>query len=114
MKELAIGETGIVDGKPVRCIEWDTLGRGCNGCAFSYDAFDCGSDRPCTATERKDKRSVKFIPVDSCTWTQDPDGIWHTSCGQAHEFTTGTPEENEHLYCPYCGNVLDVSRQPVV
>jgi len=51
---------------------------------------------------------------DSCTWTEDPDGIWHTSCGQAHEFNTGTPEENDHLYCPYCGNMLDVSRQPVI
>ena len=42
-----------------------------------------------------------------CTWTQDPDGIWHTSCGQAHEFNTGTPEENDHRYCPYCGKVLE-------
>ena len=114
MKELAIGEKGIVDGVLVRCVEWDTPEGGCNGCAFCYDSFDCGTDRPCTASERKDKRSVKFIPVDSCTWTQDADGIWYTSCGQAHEFTTGTPEENDHLYCPYCGKVLDVSRQPVV
>ena len=49
--------------------------------------------------------SCRIIPV--CRWTQDADGIWHTSCGQAHEFTTGTPEENDHLYCPYCGHVLD-------
>ena len=46
----------------------------------------------------------------SCRWTEDHGGIWHTSCGQAHEFTTGTPEENDHRYCPYCGKVLDVSR----
>ena len=47
-----------------------------------------------------------MINSDHCTWTQDADGIWQTSCGQAHEFTTGTPEENEHKYCPYCGKEL--------
>ena len=114
MKELSIGETGIVDGKPVKCIEWDTLEGGCNGCAFFNDPVECGTARPCAASERKDKKTVKFIPAETCTWTEDPDGIWYTSCGQAHEFTTGTPEENEHRYCPYCGNVLDVSRKAVV
>ena len=107
MKELAIGEKGIVDGVLVKCIEWDTLGVGCRGCAFYNDVSDCGIDRPCAASERKDKKTVKFIPVDSCTWTEDPDGIWYTSCGHAHEFTTGTPEENDHRYCPYCGKVLE-------
>ena len=110
MKELAIGEKGIVDGVLVKCIEWDTLGVGGRGCAFYNDVSDCGIDRPCAASERKDKKTVKFIPAETCTWTEDPDGIWHTSCGQAHEFTTGTPEENDHRYCPYCGKVLDVSR----
>ena len=42
-----------------------------------------------------------------CTWAQVAEGIWHTSCGQAHEFTIGTPEENKHRYCPYCGKVLE-------
>ena len=107
MKELAIGEKGIVDGVLVKCIEWDTLGVGCRGCAFYNDVSDCGIDRPCAASERKDKKTVKFIPAELCTWTEDPDGIWHTSCGQAHEFTTGTPEENDHRYCPYCGKVLE-------
>lgn len=108
MKELAIGETGLVDGVLVKCVEWDTkLGGGCNGCAFFNDPVECGTARPCTARERKDRKSVKFIQSDSCTWTEDPDGIWYTSCGQAHEFTTGTPEENQHRYCPYCGKVLE-------
>ena len=107
MRELAIGETGIVDGKSVKCIEWDTLEGGCNGCAFYKDSIECGVDRPCTASERKDKKTVKFIPAELCTWTEDPDGIWYTSCEHAHEFNTGTPEENQHRYCPYCGKVLE-------
>jgi len=107
MKELAIGETGLVDEKPVKCIEWNTLEGGCNGCAFYNGSTKCGTARPCTASERKDKRSVMFIPADSCPWTEDPDGIWYTSCEHAHEFNTGTPEENDHRYCPYCGKVLE-------
>lgn len=54
--------------------------------------------------EAREKQSM------NCTWTEDPDGIWYTSCEHAHEFNTGTPEENEHRYCPYCGKVLDISR----
>jgi hypothetical protein len=114
MKELAIGETGLVDGVLVKCVDWYTLEGGCSCCAFYNDALECVTDCPCTENKRKDKRSVMFIPVDSCPWTEDADGILHTSCGQAHEFNTGTPEENDHLYCPYCGKVLDVSRQPMV
>ena len=104
MKELAIGETGIVRGKVVKCVEFD----GCDKCVFG-NLGDPGCDPycECFSAVRTDKKSVMFIPADSCTWTEDADGIWHTSCGQAHEFTTGTPEENQHQYCPYCGKVLE-------
>jgi|LSQX01.3.fsa_nt_gb hypothetical protein len=107
MKELAIGEIGLVDGKPVKCIEWDTLEGGCRGCAFYAKECETSTTCPCTENKRKDKKNVMFVPVDSCTWTQVSDGIWHTSCGLAHVFTAGTPEENHHRYCPYCGKVLE-------
>lgn len=45
-----------------------------------------------------------------CTWTQDTDGIWKTSCGQAQEFTTGTREENGYKFCPYCGKEIQESK----
>lgn len=47
-----------------------------------------------------------------CAWTQDPDGIWYASCEHAHEFNTGTPEENDHRYCPYCGKALE-TKEPI-
>ena len=47
--------------------------------------------------------SSTYVP---CTWTQDDDGIYHTSCGQAQEFTTGTREENGYKFCPYCGKEI--------
>ena len=104
MKELAIGEKGIVDCVLVKCVMYDG---DCTPCAFAQRPC---SLRLCGGSFRKDGNSVMFTPVDSCTWTQVADGIWHTSCGQAHEFNTGTPEENDHQYCQYCGKVLDVSR----
>jgi len=61
MKELAIGETGLVDGVLVKCVEWGTLEGGCIGCAFYNGAFECGTDRPCTADKRKDKKDAMFI-----------------------------------------------------
>ena len=107
MKELAIGEIGLVDGVLVKCVEWSAQEEGCIGCAFYSNTGVCESDWACSEGRRKDKKNVKFIQSDSCRWTEDPDGIWYTSCEHAHEFTTGTPEENDHLYCPYCGHVLD-------
>lgn len=47
-----------------------------------------------------------------CTWTHAHDDwgdfdMWNTSCGQAHEFTSGNPEDNFHKFCPYCGGELE-------
>jgi hypothetical protein len=41
-----------------------------------------------------------------CQWTQDEDGNWDTACLEKHILTEGTPSENRHLYCPYCGRQL--------
>lgn len=43
----------------------------------------------------------------TCKWTEDSDGVWETECGQMHEFITGTPQDNSHRFCPYCGAVLE-------
>ena len=61
MKELAIGEIGLVDGVQVKCVEWDTLKGGCNGCAFYDRSTGCVTDCPCSEGRRKDKKNVKFI-----------------------------------------------------
>ena len=63
MKELAIGETGIVDGAMVKCVEWSAQEKGCRGCAFYKDSIGCGTDWACSEGRRKDKKSVKFIPA---------------------------------------------------
>ena len=173
MKELAIGEVGVVAGETVRCVGKET----CGDCFFwRHSVVVCNSIK-CTYFERQDGKSVMFIPCTNanpctwtqdangrmtqkekisaifeswlisedmskeevafvrqyqdrtedvefmahgfyagycmasstyvpCTWAQDADGIWYTSCGQAQEFTTGTREENGYKFCPYCGNEI--------
>lgn len=41
-----------------------------------------------------------------CTWTQQEEGEWETSCGNAFVFEDGTPAENDHKFCPCCGHPL--------
>ena len=43
-----------------------------------------------------------------CTWFQEVDGQWATSCGESFEFTDDGPNENRFSYCCYCGGALTV------
>lgn len=44
-----------------------------------------------------------------CSWREDFDGYWETSCGELHDFNEGTPADNSHRFCPYCGsNLIEV------
>lgn len=63
-----------------------------------YPRFE---DLPWRESER-----IHFSILSSCTWTEDEDGNWHTSCGQIHQFIDGAPESNRYAYCPYCGNKI--------
>lgn len=41
-----------------------------------------------------------------CVWREDADGIWYATCGALHVFTDGSPSQNSHQFCPYCGGRL--------
>ena len=47
---------------------------------------------------------------DVCEWKQHEKEIdvYFTECGQAHIFVDGNTEENNHVYCPYCGKKIKV------
>jgi rRNA maturation endonuclease Nob1 len=46
---------------------------------------------------------------DICRWTHDDyHGAWDTECDEKHVFIDGTPSENKHHFCPYCGGRLRV------
>jgi hypothetical protein len=46
-----------------------------------------------------------------CTWKDDDDGVWETSCGGAFVFTTDGPTENNMRFCPYCGKRLETAEE---
>jgi len=44
-----------------------------------------------------------------CLWTEKDhldDHYWVTECGHIFTFVTGSPWENEMVYCCFCGRVL--------
>jgi len=46
------------------------------------------------------------MEFESCFWTEDENGVWETSCGNAFQFETGGPIDNGFDFCPYCGLIL--------
>lgn len=48
---------------------------------------------------------------DVCEWKQHEREIdvYFTECGQAHIFVDGNPEENNHVFCPYCGKKIKIA-----
>jgi NMD protein affecting ribosome stability and mRNA decay len=45
-----------------------------------------------------------------CTWEEDDEGIWSSTCGQEWEFNVDTPEGNNFRFCPFCGHPLEQKR----
>jgi len=44
--------------------------------------------------------------AETCTWTEDEDGHWDTSCGDRYTFIEGGPGDNGQRFCGYCGKSL--------
>ena len=38
-------------------------------------------------------------------WNEEAD-CYHTSCENAHFFVDGSPKDNKHVFCPYCGRKI--------
>ena len=45
-----------------------------------------------------------------CEWIRDNDefDVYDTKCRNRHVFFEGSPEDNEYVYCPYCGKEIKV------
>ena len=37
--------------------------------------------------------------------------FYETSCGYPFELTAGTPEENNMMFCPYCGKIIHETKE---
>ncbi|WP_252178360.1 hypothetical protein [Endozoicomonas sp. 4G] len=62
-----------------------------------------------SAKDRRVARVIRGLLADreaTCTWTDDPEGIWHTDCGEAFEVHAGSPGQNGLRYCCFCGRKL--------
>jgi len=44
--------------------------------------------------------------AETCTWAEDEDGHWDTSCGDRYTFIDGGPTDNGLQFCGYCGKSL--------
>ena len=49
---------------------------------------------------------------DFCTWKENYDGFWETTCGHAFVFNDGSPKDNSMNYCCYCGKPLKEALTP--
>jgi hypothetical protein len=49
---------------------------------------------------------VKKHRLNACIWTADDDGNWGTECNNMFAFDDGDPDDNNFVFCPYCGKVL--------
>lgn len=45
-------------------------------------------------------------PRKTCTWRENQDGEWDSTCGRFTAIAEGTPHENEWAWCCYCGGRL--------
>jgi len=43
----------------------------------------------------------------ACTWTEDHNGVWHSACDGAWEFTVSGPSENGARFCHRCGKLIE-------
>lgn len=60
-------------------------------------------DRAAAIRERDEARkTLEETRQGICDWEQTEDGQWLTDCGNAFEFTEGSPIYNDFICCPYC------------
>jgi uncharacterized protein YbaR (Trm112 family) len=43
-----------------------------------------------------------------CEWHEDEESIYQTQCRRWFQFTEGDPQDNDFVYCPFCGQPLVV------
>lgn len=50
--------------------------------------------------EEKEEEFCEWEP-----WDEEAN-CYHTSCENAHFFVDGSPKDNKHVFCPYCGRKI--------
>lgn len=77
----------------------------------SSDDYELGQFNACEYAIEIVKQLAEEYNNDFCEWMQDDvgEGVYCTKCGQMHIFIDGSPEENDHEFCPYCGKKIKIA-----
>lgn len=85
--------------------------------ATTYNCVDFEYNRECGRNLGRARAAViaEFEALETqvqhpCIWKhesyKDEYDYWFTECGHQHIFNSGTAEENEFKFCPYCGKPI--------
>lgn len=66
----------------------------------------CPKNCPNREAEPSEVSSTALL---TCGWRETIDGFYESECGEAFEFTGGTPADNNFKFCPHCGKALLVN-----
>lgn len=85
---------------------------GCNWNGQHERCKDCGLRGECSHcnTEWFGGKDINVHSNEFCEWIRDNDefDVYDTKCRNRHVFFEGSPEDNEYVYCPYCGKEIKV------
>jgi hypothetical protein len=56
------------------------------------------------------RRGTMPFGDETCTWQEDENNAWETSCGNIFEFFNDGPKQNKFKFCPYCGRPISSRR----
>lgn len=85
---------------------------GCNFNGQHEKCKNCGLRGECSHcnTEWFGGKDINVRSNEFCEWIRDNDefDVYDTKCRNRHVFFEGSPEDNEYVYCPYCGKEIKV------
>lgn len=99
------------------CVACDRYHTALGTAAHAVNVYRIGNERVASefrlCAECESEFATKTRSPSKCCWEKDEDGIYHTACGDAFFFDTGTWAENGCVFCTYCGRKIEERPRPV-
>lgn len=77
---------------------------------YTSDGIECNILQMVTMEPEWAANRIQATEPSACTWTEDSNGLYNTECGHIFECMEGDPSENGFIYCPYCGDEIEVAK----
>jgi hypothetical protein len=61
---------------------------------------------PSEMRDFSDTHRIIDVQRSRCTWDEDEDGNWDTTCDNKFTLGDGTPKQNSMHFCCFCGGAL--------